>query len=52
MFMEYGTKIIYVDRSRKLKMYELTEAIATGDSDLLSLLTYALETLEAQAQIA
>ncbi|ORZ20504.1 kinase-like domain-containing protein [Absidia repens] len=50
MFMEYGTKIIYVDQSRKLKMYELTEAIATGDRELLYLLTYAKDTLQAQIQ--
>ncbi|KAI8341409.1 kinase-like domain-containing protein [Chlamydoabsidia padenii] len=50
MFMEYGTKIIYVDKLRKLKMYELTEAIATGDAELLSLLVYALDTLQSLAQ--
>lgn len=46
--MEYGTKIIYVDKSRKLKMYELTEAIATNDEALLALLNYAKDTLQTQ----
>ncbi|KAI8335194.1 kinase-like domain-containing protein [Chlamydoabsidia padenii] len=48
MLTESGKRIIYVDRSRHLEMYELAEAIATGDPELLDLLTYAMDALQLQ----
>ncbi|ORZ23114.1 kinase-like domain-containing protein [Absidia repens] len=48
VFMEHGTKIIYVDRLKRLKMYELAEAIATGNPELLASLVYARDILQSQ----
>ncbi|KAI9308489.1 kinase-like domain-containing protein [Cunninghamella echinulata] len=52
IFTEYGAKVIYVDGVTKvLRMYELSEAIATRHESLLNNLTIARNILQAQMDI-
>lgn len=48
MFLDCGKRILYVDRAKQVVMYEVADAVATGDPELLSLLNLAKDTLQSQ----
>ncbi|KAI9310145.1 kinase-like domain-containing protein [Dichotomocladium elegans] len=46
---DYGTKVIYIaSRSRNLLMYHIEDAVTSGDTQLLDMLSYAHQMLEEQ----
>jgi hypothetical protein len=48
MFLDCGKRLLYVNRAKQVSMYEVADAVATGDHELLSLLTLAKDTLQLQ----